>query len=216
MTVETLPLQRLSENRSSVAGFRSRAACDESPETIRHVRLAVRRAKAGDREALRFLYIRYSDNVYGYMCSILRDEHDAEDVTQHVFAKLMTVLGKYDDRGIPFSAWLLRLARNAAIDHIRRQRARPSDNLVPGHSARDQGDRASCLASALASLPPEQRSVVILHHVIGLTPSEIATRMGRTESSIYGLHHRGRRTLRRALTDLDAAPCTVRESRSPR
>ena len=67
---------------------------DESPELDRVVAQAVARAKQGDREALRFLYIRYADNVYGYVASIVRDDYEAEDVTQHVFAKLMTALAE--------------------------------------------------------------------------------------------------------------------------
>ena len=55
---------------------------------------AVARAKEGDREAVRYLYLRYSDNVYGYVRSIVRDDYEAEDITQHVFAKLMAVLPK--------------------------------------------------------------------------------------------------------------------------
>src|SRR3712207_7001636 len=49
---------------------------------------AIGRAKQGDEDAMRFLYLRYADNVYGYVCSIVRDEHEAEDVTQQIFAKL--------------------------------------------------------------------------------------------------------------------------------
>ena len=77
------------------------------------------RAKEGDQEAVRFLYVVYVHNVYGYVRSIVRDDHEAEDVTQHVFAKLITAIVKYDDRGVPFFAWLLRLARNVAIDQLR-------------------------------------------------------------------------------------------------
>ena len=77
-------------------GFRSRTSFDESPETLIKTRVAVARAKQGDREALRYLYVSYSHNIYGYVRSIVRDDHEAEDVTQHVFAKLMTALGKYD------------------------------------------------------------------------------------------------------------------------
>ena len=84
-------------------GFRSRTSFDESPETLIKTRVAVARAKQGDREALRYLYVSYSHNIYGYVRSIVRDDHEAEDVTQHVFAKLMTALGKYDERGVPFS-----------------------------------------------------------------------------------------------------------------
>src|ERR1700726_4553937 len=90
----------------SHAGFRCQTRIDESSTALEQTRLAVARAKEGDRDAFRFLYIRYSDNMYGYVRSIVRDEYEAEDVTQQVFAKLMTALVKYDDRGIPFSAWL--------------------------------------------------------------------------------------------------------------
>src|SRR5437588_984323 len=96
----------------------------------RKTRLAVARATEGDPDAVRFLYVSYSHNVYGYVRSIVRDDHEAEDVTQHVFAKLMTTLGKYDDRGIPFLAWLLRLARNVAIDHLRANRMIPSESVL--------------------------------------------------------------------------------------
>ena len=67
---------------------------------------AAARAKEGDREAVRYLYLRYSDNVYGYVRSIVRDDHEAEDVTQHVFAKVMTVIGKYDPTVAPFRVWV--------------------------------------------------------------------------------------------------------------
>src|SRR5208282_4123497 len=86
---------------SGAIGFRSRTALDESPQTARKTRLAVVHAKDGDPDALRFLYVTYAHNIYGYVHSIVRDEHEAEDVTQHVFAKLMTAVVKYDDRGVP-------------------------------------------------------------------------------------------------------------------
>src|SRR5881275_3340714 len=164
---------------SATIGFRSSTALDESPETMRRVRLAVARAKEGDRDAVRYLYVVYSHNIYGYVRSIVHDEHEAEDVTQHVFAKLMTTLVKYDDRGVPFFAWLLRLARNVAIDHIRANRLTPTEAVI---NADDSGetdlDRAQIVREALATLPDEQRQVVILRHMIGLTPGEIAVRMG--------------------------------------
>lgn len=188
---------------------------DESSETLSRTRLAVARAKEGDQEALRFLYVSYAHNIYGYVRSIVRDDHEAEDVTQHVFAKLMTTIGRYDDRGVPFFAWLLRLARNVAIDHLRANRMTPTENVFdPGISSGTDLDRAETVRSALATLPEEQREVVLLRHVIGLTPGEIADRMGRSEGSIHGLHHRGRRALQRELERLDSAPFT-RATRQP-
>jgi RNA polymerase sigma-70 factor (ECF subfamily) len=190
-------------------GFRSRSTLDESFGTRQKTRLAVARAKEGDRDALRFLYVSYSHNVYGYVRSIVRDEHEAEDVTQHVFAKLITSLAKYDDRGVPFFAWLLRMARNVAIDHLRANRLTPTDNVLdPDSSSGVDLDRGETVRAALATLPDEQREVVVLRHVVGLTPGEIADRMGRSESSVHGLHHRGRRALQRELASLGSTPCT--------
>jgi RNA polymerase sigma-70 factor (ECF subfamily) len=193
----------------SGSGFRSRATLDESPETLRKVRLAAARAKEGDHDALRFLYVVYCHNIYGYVRSIVHDDQEAEDVTQHVFAKLMHVIVKYDDRGVPFFAWLLRLARNVAIDHLRVNRPTPTETVIdPETSSGADLDRAEIVRYALATLPNEQRQVVILRHVVGLTPGEIADRMGRTEGSIHGLHHRGRRALRRELERLETTPLT--------
>jgi RNA polymerase sigma-70 factor, ECF subfamily len=194
-------------------GFRSRAMLDESPETRSKTQLAVARAKEGDQEALRYLYVSYSHNIYGYVRSIVRDDHEAEDVTQHVFAKLMTTVSKYDDRGVPFFAWLLRLARNVAIDHLRANRLTPTEQVFdPDVSSGTDLDHAETVRAALATLPDEQRQVVLLRHVVGLTPGEIADRMGRSEGSIHGLHHRGRRALQQELRRLESTPCTRRTS----
>jgi RNA polymerase sigma-70 factor, ECF subfamily len=190
-------------------GFRTRATLDDAPETREKTTLAVARAKEGDHDALRFLYVTYSQNIYGYVRSIVRDDHEAEDVTQHVFAKLMTSLVKYDDRGVPFFAWLIRLARNVAIDHLRANRVTPTETVLdPASPSGVDLDQGETVRAALAALPDEQREVVVLRHIVGLTPAEIASRMGRSESSIHGLHHRGRRTLQRELQLLDSTPST--------
>jgi RNA polymerase sigma-70 factor, ECF subfamily len=192
------------------AVFRCRRTLDESPEAMREVRLAIARAKEGDRDAVRLLYIRYSENVYGYVRSIVRDDKEAEDLTQQVFMKLITVIVKYEDHGVPFSGWLLRLARNVALDHLRRRRPTPTEEVFGANGHADEGarDRARDFHAALASLPDEQRSVMIMRHIVGLSPPEIAERMGRSESSIHGLHHRGRRALQQELSRRGSAPST--------
>jgi RNA polymerase sigma-70 factor (ECF subfamily) len=196
-----------SSAQSTTAGFRSTTKLDDSPQTTRLTQLAVERAKQGDEEALRYLYVQYSNNIYGYVRSIVRDDHDAEDVTQHVFAKLMTSIGKYNDRGVPFFAWLLRLARNVAIDHLRSVRATPVEEVISPDAEFEEGrEDVMAIRDALATLPVEQREVVFLRHVVGLSPGEIAEMMGKSEGSIHGLHHRGRRTLQQELSRLALAP----------
>jgi RNA polymerase sigma-70 factor (ECF subfamily) len=189
--------------------FRSRTSLEEGPELNQLVAQAIARAKTGDQEAFRFLYLRYVDNVYGYVRSIVRDEHEAEDVTQHVFAKLMTTLPKYQQRDVPFTAWILRVARNVAVDHMRARRAVPCEEvreLEPQRESSTTEDDSLALREALATLPEDQRQVIVLRHVVGLTPGEIAGRLGKTEPSIHGLHHRGRGAHRAVLTERDCAP----------
>jgi RNA polymerase sigma-70 factor (ECF subfamily) len=171
---------------------------------------AVMSAQAGDIEAIRFLYARYKNNVYGYVLSVVRDPYEAEDVTQHVFLKLISVIHKYQPREVPFTSWVLRVAHNVAIDHLRQRRPIPCEEVFEGsHPVDDAGrDRRWDLEHALAALPEDQRGVLVLRHLVGLTPGEIATRMGRSEASIHGLHHRARQAIRRELANIGCAPTT--------
>src|SRR2546429_3832759 len=185
----------------------------DGPRAPRNVAQAVKRVQLGDRQALAFLYACYADDIYGYVRSIVHDHHEAEDVTQQVFAKLIGVIGSYKEREVPFFAWILRVARNAAIDHIRKRRLVPVEEVraTQEHMSDVRGaTRASDLKEALATLPHAQREVLVLRRFAGLSPSEIATRTGRTEGSIHGLHHRGRRALSAELISRDAAPATRR------
>jgi RNA polymerase sigma-70 factor, ECF subfamily len=169
---------------------------------------AIARAKEGDPSALDFLYVRYADDVCTYVQSIVRDRFEAEDITQTLFSKLLTKIRRYEQREVPFSAWILRVARNAALDHIRSRRMVPVEEVRITDEGQDEirFDRYSSLRDALAQLPEEQREVLVLRHVAGLTPLEIARHMNKTESSVHGLHHRGRGTLQAALRELGAVP----------
>ncbi len=188
-------------------GFRANTSLKPDDRT-REVANAVARAQAGDQEAIRFLYIRYKDNVYGYVLSFVRDPHEAEDITQQVFLKLISVIHKYKAREVPFTSWLLRVARNAALDHLRQRRMIPCEEVYESsREADDAGrERRWGLEQALSALPEEQRNVIVLRHLAGLTPGEIAEQMGRTEASIHGLHHRARKAIRRELIDAECAP----------
>jgi RNA polymerase sigma-70 factor, ECF subfamily len=173
---------------------------------------AVVRAKQGDRAAMRFLYLRYAENVYGYARSIVQNDYDAEDVVQQVFTRVLTAIKSYELRSAPFSAWLLRITHNVAVDHVRRRRPVVDTTqiaIADGHSALESNYLRAVLHDALAELPEVQREIVVLRHVVGFSPGEIAQRLGRSEDSVHGLHHRGRRALQTALANAGAAPAAL-------
>jgi RNA polymerase sigma-70 factor (ECF subfamily) len=175
------------------------------------VRRTVLAARSGNSDAMRELYERHAGRVHSYVLKLLGDHHDADDVTQQVFAKLMTELDRYRPGQARFQAWILRVAHNAAIDHVRRTRAVPYEHVIEPDAWEDgpAGDARHSLQAALASLPPAQRDVLLLTHVVGLSPSEIAARLGRSVRSIHGLHYRARAAARLVLNELDSAPATA-------
>ena len=202
---------RQSPSESPQAGGSAGKA--ERPDS-RLVRAAVRRAQQGDREALHFLYVRYAPDLLRYVNSFLHDHHEAEDVVQNVFAKLVTAIGKYEEKAVPFTACILRVARNAALDHLRARRAVPTEEVrVAETSEADTSlERGLDIREALEELPTDQREVLVLRHVMGLTPVEIAGTLEKTESSVHGLHHRGRRALQGALESRDAIPVVAQSA----
>jgi RNA polymerase sigma-70 factor, ECF subfamily len=183
-----------------------RASSEHSPL----VALAVRRAQAGERGAFAFLYSRFADDVCRYATSILHDSHEAEEVTQQVFTKLFSIICKYEQREVPFLAWMLRVTRNVAMDELRRRRTIPvaevrlADERLPRRGRSDGRE----LLAALRALPLAQREVLVLRHVVGLSPAEIAAETGRSEASVHGLHHRGRKRLTAELSAQGVAPVT--------
>jgi RNA polymerase sigma-70 factor (ECF subfamily) len=191
--------------------FQSKRTLDEERRPGEVVR-AVARAKQGDQAAMKYQYTRYSGNVYGYARSIVRNDHDAEDVVQQVFTRVMTAIRSYEQRSVPFSAWLLRITHNMAIDFVRRRTPTLDDSERPLAEDRPQFDShqlRGALRDALRELPEVQREILVLRHLGGYSPVEIAEHLGRSENSVHGLHHRGRRALQRALTQADATPCTL-------
>src|ERR671922_1424252 len=175
------------------------------------VRRLVQRAKAGDHDAMRQLYVRFAPHVHDYVKRIVVNPDDADDLTQQIFAKLLTELWRYEPGEAPFRAWILRVSHNAAIDHVRRTRAFPCEEIRMIDERDDEPplERRASLREALASLTAGQRDVLVLRHVVGFTPEEIAARLGRSVRSVHCLHQRGRAAACTALDELGAAPATV-------
>jgi RNA polymerase sigma-70 factor (ECF subfamily) len=178
---------------------------------------AIRRANAGDRDGFGYLYVRYAPDVHAYVRRILANSQDAEDVTQQVFLKLITRLRSYEPQHAQFSTWMLRVARNTAIDHLRRDRLmlfdEPFEPALEAHGS-DPDCRMS-LREMLASLPPDQRDVLLLRDVAGLPPGDVATRLGKTPAAVNTSCHRARRAARRILESKGWAPVTRKSAPAP-
>jgi RNA polymerase sigma-70 factor (ECF subfamily) len=167
----------------------------------------IARAKAGDAEAISLLYERYALQIQRYIASRLGDPLLAEDVCADVFVKVLESLGRYEDRGWPFSAWLYRIAYARTVDVLRQSRRRhsiPLDERQLG--ALDPPDeqimaRISYLEikGAMGVLTNEQRLVLRLRFDEDRSLAEIAESLGRTIGSIKALQHRGLARLAQAL-----------------
>lgn len=182
-------------------------------DVARHARLAdlttnelAAAACAGDTEAVGALYDRLVGPIYRYVVLRVRHPHDAEDLTQLVFERLVTALPRYRPSGSPFEAWAFRIARNAVIDHARR--ARRDEALDETHE-RPHGDGLDALAvrgeeirelrAAVARLTPEQQEALALRFAAGLSADDAAKVMGRQAGTIRGLTFRAIGALRRHL-----------------
>jgi RNA polymerase sigma-70 factor (ECF subfamily) len=201
-------IEGLAEPGLTGTALKAQVGNNDSP----FVRAAIARAQAGNAQALNFLYLRYAEEILRFVKSLVRDHHEAEDITQNVFIKLMTVIGKYEPRDVPFSAWVRKVARNVALDHLRARRMTPVEDVRVADDDRRQisRERNRDLCEALNRLTEDQREVLVLRHIVGLSPSEIAELLGKNENAIHALHHRGRLSLQSALTELGAAPVVAR------
>ena len=174
----------------------------------------IARAKTGDAEAFSVLYERYAPQIQRYIAARLGDPVQAEDVCADVFVKVLESLGRYEDRGWPFSAWLYRIAFARTVDVLRQSRRRhavplderqlvaldPPDDIVMSRLAYHE------IKGAMSILTREQRLVLRLRFDEDRSLAEIAQSLGRTVGSIKALQHRG---LLRLARELDSQAALV-------
>ena len=172
-------------------------------------------AQQGDQQAFATLYETYRPLVYRFLRRRLDGaDETVEDLTEDVFVKLYEKLDRYVERGLPFTAWLYRIAHNKLVDFVRtlpRHQAQSLDGVMDvaesqaGAEYRSVLDRET-LAPALARLTDEQRQAVELRFLQGLSVAETAATMGRSEEAVKKLQARALANLRRALTPASFAP----------
>jgi len=159
--------------------------------------------------ALEDLYLLHFDRIYGYLHMSVGNRHDAEDLTTQTFVKMLEAIRRFQWRSVPFSAWLLRIAHNLAIDHFRANRRWQPEEHVPES---ERGVESSAEEQALASLgqtrmltlverlSPEQRQVLTLKFVYRFSNGEAAAILGKTEGAVKSLQHRALASLEKHVT----------------
>lgn len=168
----------------------------------------IERAKQ-DQEAFGRLYERYSQRIYQYIFYRTGSEPDAEDLAAKTFMRAWQHMANYDDRGVPFSAWLYRIAHNLVANWHRDRSRRKTISLDdlsrwqvnedgPEASALFAEDRAALLR-AVRHLPADRQELLSLKFVEHLSNAEIGDIMGRSEGAIKSLYHRTLLTLRDEL-----------------
>lgn len=169
------------------------------------------RASKGDREAFGLLYERYVERIFNYVYYRTGNTHDAEDLTARVFQRAMNHIHNYRDRGVPFSAWLYRIAHNLVANWHRdrsRKQEIPLEDLPVLPAKGDHPERnlvrsqeQEALLRLIRRLPPERQNLLILKFVENLSNAEIGQIMGRSEGAVKSLYHRTLLALRDQLGD---------------
>jgi len=162
----------------------------------------------GEQQAFAMLYDAYVDSIFRFIYIRVEDQQTAEDITSGVFLRAWEKLGKYQQRGLPFRAWLFRIARNAVIDHYRtRKEVAPLEAAI---NATDKNTHsvsegvaikleAEKILKLMHHLTEDQRNVLTLKLVHGLDTEEVAKVLGKRQGAVRALQMRGLQTLAKLM-----------------
>jgi len=172
--------------------------------------VALERAIQGDTEAFSVLYERNIGRIYNYIFYRTGSSNDAEDLTERVFQRALGHIQSFKIRGVPFSAWLYRIAHNLVANwHRDNQRNKevpleehemPVNKLAQPEHELVQSQEREHLLTAIRKLPAERQQLIILKFVEHLSNNEVAVIMGRSEGAIKSLYHRTLMALRDDMT----------------
>ncbi|MBK6318728.1 MAG: sigma-70 family RNA polymerase sigma factor [Dehalococcoidia bacterium] len=156
-------------------------------------------AQQGDHTALSALYDHYFPRVYRYVSVRLSSTEDAEDVTTEIFLRIIENLRSFSWRGLPFGAWVFRIARNEVVSHVRRQKVRTTTAQLTESIQDPTPDHVDTIVTAFTvatvreaaeRLPEAQRQVIALRFGAGLSVAETAKALGKTENNVKVLQHK--------------------------
>lgn len=177
-------------------------------ETFSKEEALVREALQGDQEAFATLYDSYLESIYRFIYIRVEDRQTAEDITSTVFMKAWENLSSYQPRGVPFRAWLFRIARNSVIDHYRtRKQAAPLESVIniienesqPLSEKINNRMETDEVLKYMRQLTEDQRNVLSLKFIQGLSTKEIASVLHKRQGAVRALQMRGLQTLARLM-----------------
>jgi RNA polymerase sigma-70 factor, ECF subfamily len=164
-----------------------------------------------DPEAFGRLYELYVEKIYNYIYYRLGNHHDAEDLTAKVFYRALNHIAHYNHKGVPFAAWLYRIAHNLVVnwhrDHSRRQMVGlenldlSGDKQESPHHAAEQTNERELLLAAIQHLPRERQELLMLKFVERMSNAEIGRVLGRSEGAVKSLYHRTLVSLKELLAE---------------
>lgn len=183
--------------------------------------------KNGDPDAVGEVYVQLADRLLGYLTARVHDRAAAEDLLEATFIELLQKGGTIRGDAASIKVWLFRAAYYNALDHLRKIKRRGEwleadltlfDRWEPTRGPADRaeaGDTASRVHAAMGALSGEQRQVLLLRYVAGLTAAEVADVMSKTDGAVRALQHRGERALARVLPSHGVSPHAGDEAASP-
>ncbi|MFC1874039.1 sigma-70 family RNA polymerase sigma factor [Chloroflexota bacterium] len=169
----------------------------------------VRRAQQYDQQAFAQLYEANFDKIYRYVAVKIGDRMEAEDVTQQVFLKALQSISAYKWKGVPFSAWLFRIAHNQIVDHLRKRKNQPAtlfDETLVGSGygnpqlITEHNMEVKRMVLATRRLSKLQREVISLRFAGELSIAEVAKIMGKSQGAVKALQHSAIVALRKILS----------------
>jgi len=170
----------------------------------------VHRAKQGDQEAFSQLYEYYFDKIYRYVMVRAQDRIEAEDITQEIFLKAVRSIHSFNWKGIPFSAWLFRIAHNEIIDYLRKKSKQttvplqelpvvPENYTGNPHLMVERELEIEQLKAAIKQLTQAQQDVISLRFFAELPIAEVASLVGKNQGAVKALQHSAILALHRML-----------------
>ena len=168
----------------------------------------VRRAQQRDQEAFAQLYEENFDKIYRYVVLRIGSKTEAEDMTQQVFLNALQSISSFRWKGVPFSAWLFRIARNQVVDYLRKKKRQATAPLDESLASSDSNPELAAehssdieqLLLATERLTEAQREVISLRFAGELAIAQVAKVMGKSQGAVKALQHSAIVALRRALS----------------